>query len=224
MGRLLRTPALLLALLFFLSGCGGHAVTSSAAVTTASVQSSTTTSDAPTAVPTAVPTAAPTATAVPPTATPPPATATPVAIVPVKLQIPSIGVDTKIEQVGLTSDGAMENPSSWGTVGWYKYGPPPGQPGNAVIDGHLDSTTGPAVFWHLSDLKPGDKIVVTLSNGQTATFAVSQKIDYPYNNAPISKIFGPGSAPNLNLITCGGDWNPATKNYSDRLVVFATKA
>ncbi|MCL4508804.1 MAG: class F sortase [Chloroflexi bacterium] len=141
-----------------------------------------------------------------------------------KLQIPAIGVTAPVELVGLTADGAMDVPKKWEDVGWYEYGPVPGQAGNAAIAGHLDSTTAPAVFWRLSSLKAGDLITVTLSNGQQVSFKVTREVSYPYDNAPIDKIFGPAPTPNLNLITCGGKWDPYTKNYSNRIVVYTTKA
>ncbi|HEV7215699.1 MAG TPA: class F sortase, partial [Chloroflexota bacterium] len=89
---------------------------------------------------------------------------------------------------------------------------------------HLDSTIAPAVFWRLGALNAGDKVLVTLSNGTTVTFVVKQKVSYPYNTAPIAQVFGPASTANLNLITCGGSWDAFTKNYSDRIVVYTTKA
>jgi LPXTG-site transpeptidase (sortase) family protein len=148
---------------------------------------------------------------------------TPVPPSPVRLAIPLISVNAPIEAVGLTPDGAMEAPEGWWDVGWFRYGPIPGQLGNAVIAGHLDSTTGPAVFWHLRSLGPGDKVQVVMSNHQTLTFAVQQVVSYPYNGAPLDHIFGNASAANLNLITCSGDWDPVNHNYSNRMVVYTRK-
>jgi LPXTG-site transpeptidase (sortase) family protein len=241
MSQPLRGPVVwLLAVVFLLTACGGQPVAAVATTTTTSVSSAavpTSTPVAPsaTAVATAVSTAAPlsnttsvsqSATAVPPTATPVPAkpSATPVPVIPVKLQIPAIDVTAPVELVGLTADGAMDVPKQWNDVGWYEYGPAPGQVGNAAIAGHLDSTTAPAVFWRLGSLKPGDKIMVTLSNSQTVTFVVKQKVSYAYNDAPIAQVFGPASTANLNLITCGGTWDAYTKNYSNRIVVYTTRA
>ena len=245
MSRRVRGPiAWLLAVVFLLTACGGQP----AATVTTSAATLASSAAVPTSVPTSVP-VAPTATAVatvasaaatlssttsisrsttavPPTATAVPAkpSATPVPVIPVKLQIPAIGVTAPVELVGLTADGAMDVPKQWDDVGWYEYGPTPGQVGNAAIAGHLDSTTAPAVFWRLGSLKPGDQIMVTLSNSQTVTFVVKQKVSYPYNDAPISQVFGPASTANLNLITCGGTWDAYTKNYSNRIVVYTTKA
>ena len=145
------------------------------------------------------------------------------AVLPVRLEIPRIDVSAPVELVGLTADGAMAVPQHWNDVGWYEYGPLPGEPGNAAIAGHLDSTTAPAVFWRLGTLRPGDVVKVSLSNGQTVEFKVTEIVSYPYNNAPLMKIFGPAKTANLNLITCGGRWDPYTKNYSNRIVVYTTR-
>jgi sortase (surface protein transpeptidase) len=233
-----------LAAVLFLSACGGQAATtaatSSAVTLTSSPASSapaSTTATAPTTATSAAAAATTTDTSVvsstsqattgsssaAPTRA---ATAqpTPIPVIPVKLQIPAINVTAPVELVGLTPDGAMDVPKQWDDVGWYEYGPPPGQPGNAAMAGHLDSTTAPAVFWRLGSLKAGDKIIVTLSNSQTVTFVVKEKVSYAYNDAPIAQVFGPATTANLNLITCGGSWDAYTKNYSNRIVVFTTKA
>ena len=235
MSRSLRATVLwLLAAIVVLSACGGRAAT-------AATSGSATAVAAPTVAP-ATPTTAPVPNAIAVSATTTTtasssqaatssavvatvhATATSVPVIPVKLAIPAIGVTAPVELVGLTADGAMDVPKQWSDVGWYEYGPTPGTVGNAAIAGHLDSTTAPAVFWRLGSLKVGDKVLVTLSNGTTVTFVVKQKVSYPYNAAPIAKVFGPASTPNLNLITCGGSWDAFTKNYSNRTVVYTTKA
>jgi sortase (surface protein transpeptidase) len=145
------------------------------------------------------------------------------AVVPVRLAIPAIGVNAPLELLGLTSDGAMEAPVGWWDAGWYRYGPLPGQSGNSVIAGHLDSTTGPALFWHLTSLEYGARVSVTLSNGQVEDFAVQRQVSYADSDAPLGQIFGPAGSANLNLITCGGTWNAAQHNYSNRTVVFTRK-
>lgn len=146
---------------------------------------------------------------------------TPAPVLPVRLVIPEINVSAPIEYVGLTPDGAMDVPQSWWDVGWYKYGPTPGQIGNAVIDGHLDSTTGPAVFWRLGDLDKGEHFQIVMSNGQQEDFVIQEKVSYRYNDAPLDKIFGKATTANLNLITCGGIWDPFTHNYSNRTIIYA---
>jgi sortase A len=154
----------------------------------------------------------------------PPATPTPVPSLPTRLIIPAIGVNAAVEHIGLATDGGMDVPKQWADVAWFDEGPAPGQAGNATIDGHLDSTTAPAVFWRLGALKPGDQVLVVLANEQTIAFNVRAMAHYPYNQAPLQQIFGPSTSINLNLITCGGSWDAFTKNYSERVVAYTSKA
>lgn len=216
-----------------LAGCGGQA-TRTATTTTRTVPATSSTTT-PVNLATSTTTTASTTTTVVPTASATTSTVSSTAestvtvttstqtLLPVRLEIPKIGVSAPVELVGLTADGAMAVPQHWNDVGWYKYGPLPGAPGNAAIAGHLDSTTAPAVFWRLSTLRPGDVVKVAFSNGQTIEFKVTETVAYPYDNAPLTKIFGPAKTANLNLITCGGRWDPYTKNYSNRIVVYTTR-
>lgn len=220
--------AWLLLAVVILAGCGGKATSAAAPSTTTasatSVAPAPPTATAAPATPTVAATASTTSTTTTSSAVAARATPTPVPVIPVKLQIPAINVTAPVEVVGLTPTGAMDVPKQWNDVGWYEYGPTPGEVGNSAMAGHLDSTTAPAVFWRLGSLKPGDKVMVSLSNKQTVTFVVTAKVTYPYNSAPIDKVFGPASTANLNLITCGGSWDAFTKNYSNRIVVYTKKA
>jgi sortase (surface protein transpeptidase) len=154
----------------------------------------------------------------------PPATPTPIPSLPTRLIIPAIGVNAPVEHVGLATDGGMDVPKQWADVAWFQEGPAPGQAGNATIDGHLDSTTAPAVFWRLGTLKPGDRVLVLLANEQTIAFTVREMAHYPYDQAPLQRIFGPSTGIDLNLITCGGSWDAFTKNYSERVVAYTSRA
>jgi len=106
-------------------------------------------------------------------------------------------------------------------AGWYKLGPAPGQEGAAVIVGHVDSSSGPAVFYRLATLKPGSTIQVIASNCQTASFVVTSIEQYPKNRFPTQQVYGPTSGPELRLITCGGVLDPATGHYLSNIVVYA---
>ena len=139
---------------------------------------------------------------------------------PKQLKIPAIGIDTAIESVGKTQTGNMDVPQDVKNVAWYTLGVPPGEPGNAVISGHLDDKKGPAVFWKLGKLKVGDKVIVVDSANIERTFGVIAVAAYPFDKAPINQIFGFDLERDLNLITCGGRWHAKTRNYSQRLVVY----
>ncbi|MFI5267979.1 MAG: class F sortase, partial [Chloroflexota bacterium] len=123
--------------------------------------------------------------------------------------------------VGTTADGAMDAPHEWNDVAWFDLGYRPGERGSAVIAGHLDSTTDRAVFWDLRLLKPGDKVLLKAQDGSQITFQVAGSEIYPYNQAPLQKIFGMADQPMLNLVTCNGVFDRGSKNYDKRLVVYA---
>lgn len=117
----------------------------------------------------------------------------------------------------------MDVPKKWEDVAWYKLGPRPGEKGNAAIAGHLDSTTGPAVFWNLKDLQPGDTVAVIDDRGRKIDFKVTKTEIYKADEAPIADIFGPTQATRLNLITCDGTFDRNQKSYDKRLVVFTER-
>lgn len=181
----------------------------------------------PSATPQPSPTPLPSATPVPSPTAPPEPTADPLAAAgrPVRLEIPAIGVDALVESVGLTPDRAMDIPKGWMNAGWYQNGFLPGEPGNAVIAGHLDTSTGgPAVFWDLNQLVAGDAILVSYEDGSRFTFTVeaNKVYDHDAEGAIIESIFGKSLTPDLNLVTCDGAWDHGAATYSKRLVVFAT--
>lgn len=144
---------------------------------------------------------------------------------PVRLLVPSIGINAPVESVGTLPDGNMatatRNP--WQDVGWYNAGPKPGERGSAVIDGHLDRPGGyPAVFWNLRSIHAGDPIIVVGSDGKQQRFHVTRVAYYTPQDAPLQDIFGNRSGYYLNLITCAGDWIPSQHQTSLRLVIYAT--
>lgn len=140
---------------------------------------------------------------------------------PVRLRIPAIGVDAYVEQMGEQADGSMATPTDPDNVAWYSYGAIPGENGNMVMAGHLDRIGGsPAVFWDLSQLDAGDRVVVQDGAGATYHYVVTEQTSYPYNEAPLSEIFGFDLVSRLNLITCRGDWDRSRQTYTERLVVY----
>jgi len=142
---------------------------------------------------------------------------------PVQLIIPAIGVNAKIQSVGLSwrGDGSMGVPSNFTDVAWYKDGPRPGAPGSAVIDGHFDGKNTPrAVFYDLDKLKVGDIVEVVDAEGKMLQFRVVGTRTYDYRASTTDIFFGDMSKSRLNLITCAGEWMAAQKLYSERIVVF----
>ncbi|WP_084599539.1 class F sortase [Pontibacillus chungwhensis] len=141
-------------------------------------------------------------------------------IVPTHLSIPAIDVDTQIEKVGILDNGQMGVPDSTKTVGWFEPSTKPGNTGNSVIAGHVDSYKGPAVFFYLKDLEKGDEVTVTDKDGEKRTYIVKALESYPYDNSPIEEIFGTTDKKRLNLITCTGTFDQETNNHLERLVVY----
>jgi sortase A len=141
-------------------------------------------------------------------------------VVPTSLSIPAIEVNTEVMNVGLLENGQMGVPSDFMKVGWFKPGAMPGERGNSVLAGHVDSKTGPAIFFYLNKLEKGDEVIVTGENGEKLTFIVRDKKVFPKDNAPVSEIFGYTSRRMLNLITCTGTFDRNQGGHIDRLVVY----
>jgi Sortase domain len=144
---------------------------------------------------------------------------------PLSVSIPEIGVQTKLLRLGRNPDGTMQVPSlttSANEAAWYKYSVTPGQIGTAVIEGHVDSDQGPAVFFRLGALRPDNLIDVTLADGITAVFRVTGVREYAKDKYPANVIYAPANYAALRVITCGGDFDPATGHYLSSVVVFAS--
>jgi LPXTG-site transpeptidase (sortase) family protein len=142
---------------------------------------------------------------------------------PARLEIPAIGVSTPLVRLGLLADGTMEVPRDYGVAGWFTGGPQPGQLGPAVIAGHVDSRTGPAVFYRLRDLRPGDQIRVARVDGRVVRFEVESLARYPKREFPDEAVFGATTDPALRLITCAGAFVRSQRSYLDNLVVSAVR-
>jgi sortase (surface protein transpeptidase) len=140
---------------------------------------------------------------------------------PVDLRIPAIGVRTGLVPLGLGPAGALQVPSDFALAGWYVLGPTPGEPGPAVIAGHVDSYRGPAVFFRLSALRPGDLVRVAERDGLVAVFRVYAVGRYPKTAFPTGQVYANTAAPELRLITCGGTFDRSVRSYTDNVVVYA---
>jgi sortase (surface protein transpeptidase) len=143
---------------------------------------------------------------------------------PVRLRIPSIGVRTGLEHLGLAADGTIAAPAEWQTAGWYEKGPRPGQPGPAVIVGHVDSRSGPAVFHRLPELRPGARVLVDLADGTTARFTVDGRQQVAKSQFPADLVYAPTLETVLRLVTCGGAFDAGTGHYRDNIIVTAVAA
>lgn len=144
----------------------------------------------------------------------------PTGIVPASIAIPAIGVDARVIDLQLTAD-EVEVPTDFDEAGWWVQTRKPGEIGPAVIGGHVDSTSGPAVFFRLASLRVGDEVVVADATGGTRRFVVDTAPVQVRKDARPPEVFGFGEGrPELRLITCGGDFDPTTGHYVDNVVVF----
>jgi sortase (surface protein transpeptidase) len=142
---------------------------------------------------------------------------------PVSLTIPLIGVRTQLITLGLTASGTLQVPSSTAVAGWYTGSPRPGAIGSAIIVGHIDSLTGPGVFYRLAELRSGDKVYVKRADGTLVEFLVTSVQTYLKDRFPTQAVYGPTPDPELRLITCGGAFDYATGHYLSNIVVYATE-
>ena len=139
---------------------------------------------------------------------------------PTRLRIGAIKVDTPLETLRIGTGGALQPPKDFGKAGWYADGTAPGDTGPAVLAGHVDSRSGPAVFYRLRDLVVGDRVDV-VRGGVPLHFTVTAIRWYPKDEFPTEEVYGPTPDRQLRLITCGGVFDRSLRSYRDNLVVYA---
>ena len=142
---------------------------------------------------------------------------------PVRIELPSLGVDTDVIPVGVDDSGAMEVPDDVSEVGWYKFGPAPGAAaGSAVLTGHVDDyRQGVGVFGRIGDLTPGDVVRVSDQAGVSREFSVVSREEWAKGEVPLDRLFDRGGASRMVLITCGGSFNDSTLGYDDNIAITA---
>ena len=139
---------------------------------------------------------------------------------PVAVSIPRIDVRSRLVKLGLDEkSGAMQTPAP-PVAGWFTGGPTPGALGPAVIAGHV-TWHGPAIFYRLGDMRRGDQVLVTRTDGRTAVFRVTRVARFAKSRFPSETVYGPIDHAGLRLITCGGTYDAARKRYLDNVIVFA---
>ena len=145
------------------------------------------------------------------------------AAAPERVSVPRLGIDSALDRLGTDDRGVLEKPPRWQVAGWFSGGPRPGESGPAVIAGHVDSPTGPAVFARLSEVRAGDRIDVRRADGSTATFRVDRTEVSPKKGFPTQAVYGPTPDAQLRLVTCDGPYVDGAGGYQDNLIVFATE-
>ncbi|QIQ05997.1 class F sortase [Streptomyces liangshanensis] len=141
---------------------------------------------------------------------------------PLRLAVPALTIEAPVTQVGLDPAGHLGTPplEQPRVVGWYRGGPTPGEAGTALVVGHRDTRTGPAIFLNLNVLRPGDKVNIARADGRTAVFGVDAVKTYRKDKFPDREVYGRTGRPELRLLTCGGSFEKKT-GYAANIVVFA---
>jgi hypothetical protein len=140
---------------------------------------------------------------------------------PGRIEIEDADVDAGIEAVQANSEGIEVPPQGW--AGWYDGGARPGEPGRAVLIGHLDSVKGPGVFARVPALEEGARINVTDNRGEVHKFRVVGLTQVEKARFPTSAVYGPSKNPVLVLVTCGGPYVEG-RGYRDNILVYARSA
>jgi sortase (surface protein transpeptidase) len=143
---------------------------------------------------------------------------------PARVRIPAIDVDAAVLPLAVDGQGVLPPPPTNVDTGWWRAGPEPGESGPAVIIGHVDGREGPAVFFRLRQLAPGDEIAVDRVDGSTAVFAVERVERHAKDAFPTEAVYGRTPDARLRLVTCGGEFDRSTRHYVDNVVVFAVLA
>jgi sortase (surface protein transpeptidase) len=142
---------------------------------------------------------------------------------PAFVEVERIGVTSSLISLGLRTDGTLQVPTVASQAGWFADGVVPGEPGPAVLVGHVDSYLGSAVFGRLKELKPDDVIRVVMNDGSTLSFSVRRIDQYPKDIFPTSLVYGATNRSELRLVTCAGQFDKSARSYSDNIVVYAVK-
>jgi hypothetical protein len=143
---------------------------------------------------------------------------------PVGISIPSLRLRAVVHNVGLAPDGTIgvPPPDKTDEAGWYDQSPTPGQFGPAVIVGHVDTRSEPAVFHDLGRLRAGAKVEISRQDRSVAIFEVNKVDRFDKSQLPVERVYGDFSRPGLRLITCGGRWVGGRTGYEENVVVFAS--
>jgi len=140
---------------------------------------------------------------------------------PVRLRIPALRVDSRLDRLGRQKDGSVAVPRRPEVAGWYEPGPRPGQPGPAVILGHVDSRNGPGIFIDLATARPGTLIRIDRADGSAVTFRITRVSRVPKTRFPTDLVYAPTLDPTLRLVTCGGGFDRTVESYRDNVIAFA---
>ncbi|WP_433265419.1 class F sortase [Actinosynnema sp. CS-041913] len=142
---------------------------------------------------------------------------------PTEVSIPKIGARSSLVPLGLNPDETIEVPpvDQPMQAGWYTHARAPGEPGPAIILGHVDGYSRPGIFHRLRQLAPGDEVLVARADGSTVRFAVEKVDQVAKDSFPTQAVYGDTPGPVLRLITCGGVFDKSERSYQDNIIVYA---
>ncbi|MGW0331503.1 class F sortase [Streptomyces sp. NPDC003011] len=142
---------------------------------------------------------------------------------PLRLIIPKISVDAPFTDLSVGRTGQLEAPPAddVNLVGWHAKGSSPGEAGTAIIAGHVDTATSPAVFAELGELEKGDTFRVVRADRRKAAFVVDSVETFDKDDFPDRRVYGDTPQAQVRLITCAGDYDRSAQDYTENLVVFA---
>lgn len=139
---------------------------------------------------------------------------------PTAISIPAIGVRSSLEHLDENPDHSIEVPRSFASAGWFTDSETPGQIGPMVILGHVDSRSGPAVFFRLGNLRPQDLVMVQRADGRQVSYRITGVREYAKDAFPTATVYANTPVPTIRLITCGGQFDPATGHYKSNVIAY----
>ena len=140
---------------------------------------------------------------------------------PSRVSIDRLGIESSLIGLKVQADGILQVPEDYATAGWHRAGTAPGDVGPAVIVGHVDSYEGPAVFYRLRELQPGDRVKIDRVDGSIVEYEVYGQETVAKDAFPTERVYGPTDGPELRLVTCGGRFDEDARSYDDNVVVYA---
>ncbi|MFJ3967225.1 sortase domain-bontaining protein [Streptomyces parvus] len=128
---------------------------------------------------------------------------------PVRITAQAVGLDAAVDTVGTAEDGTVALPDEGDRAGWYSASVTPGQRGNTMLVGHVDTTRGPAAFYTLGALRKGDHITVHRRDKSIARFTVTALNVYERDNFPSTSVYAPTpTPPHPDHMRRLGAWQP----------------
>jgi sortase family protein len=146
-------------------------------------------------------------------------------LIPNRVRIPALGVDSRVVPVVVDRVGALGVPRDPHVIGWWADGAKPGAPsGTAILDGHVNYGGVDGSLAHLDRLRPGDVVIIDGTSGGRPSrqrFRVTGTRTYAKHDLPSQEVFNQRGLGRLVLVTCGGVFDRSSGNYADNILTYA---